>query len=98
LQWMEQSTKPVPVRFNDLLDTTLPTGATRRAIDQLLLMKKQGMESKHGPAIPAINAFLDAELLRLEAMVGSQVTIQTSIDSLNELFREMLSGVWRKDK
>ncbi|MEA3469618.1 MAG: nucleotidyltransferase domain-containing protein [Thermodesulfobacteriota bacterium] len=72
LQWMEQSTKVVPVRFDDLLETILPSGETRRAIDQLLVMKKQGMEAKHGPAIPAINIFLNAELLRLESLVGEQ--------------------------
>ncbi len=94
LQWMEQSTKPVPVRFDDLLDTILPTGPTRQAIDQLLVMKKQGMEAKHGPAIPAINAFLDSELLRLESKVGGQVKTQSSIAPLNDFFREMLSGVW----
>ena len=93
---MEQSTKPVPVRFDDLLDAILPNGLTRQAIAQLLLMKKQGMEAKHGPAIPAINAFLDTELLRLESKVGEQGKIQVSVDPLNELFRGMLDGVWEK--
>ncbi len=94
LRWMEQSTEPVPVRFADLLDTILPNGLTRQAIDQLLVMKKQGMEAKHGPANPAINAFLDPELLRLESKVGEQGEIHTSIVSLNELFQEMLSEAW----
>lgn len=97
LRWMEQSTKPVPVRFDDLLDTILPTGSTRQAIDQLLLMKKQGMEAKHGPAIPVINAFLDAEILRLESKVGSQARIQTSIVPLNSLFRKMLDDIFKEE-
>ena len=59
LQWMEQSSDPVPVHFNDLLDAVLPAGRTRQAIDRLLVLKQQGLEAKHGPAIPEINEFLE---------------------------------------
>ena len=94
LQWMEQSSDPVPVRFNDLLDAVLPTGRTRQAIDQLLVLKQQGMEAKHGPAIPEINEFLEMEITRLEKQVEGQSRASASIEPLNVLFREMLEEVW----
>ncbi len=94
LRWMEQSARPVPVRFNDLLDAVLLDSTTRQAIDQLLVMKMEGMESRHGPAIAAINVFLDTELSRLEVLVEEQEKRQASIVSLNDLFRKMLRDVW----
>ena len=94
LQWMEQSSDPIPVRFNDLLDAVLPTGKTRQAIDRLLVLKKQGLEAKHGPNIPEINKFLEMELIRLETQVEGQNKAKFSIAPLNKLFREMLEEVW----
>jgi len=58
LQWMEKSTTPVPVRFDDLLDTILPNGITRQAIDQLLVMKKTGDGGKTWPGYPCDKCIL----------------------------------------
>ena len=74
----------------------LPTGRTRQAIDRLLILKQQGLEAKHGPAIPEINEFLETELIRLETQVEGQNRARASIEPLNELFREMLEEVWGK--
>ena len=90
LRWMEQSSDPVPVRFNALLDAVLPSGSTRKAIDQLLILKQQGMESKHGPAIPEINSFIATEITRLEQLVNRQKRRKNDIEPLNVLFREMV--------
>jgi len=54
------------------------------------------MEAKHGPAIPAIKAFLDTEILRLELKVGEKGKTQTSVAPLNDLFREMPGKVWEE--
>ncbi len=86
--------RSVPVSFNDLLDAVLPTGRTRQTIDRLLVLKKQGLEAKHGPSIPEINKFLEMELIRLETQVEGQNKAKFSIAPLNKLFREMLEEVW----
>jgi predicted nucleotidyltransferase len=95
LCWMEKSKKTVPVRFSDLLDAVLPNGPIRLAVDQLLAMKKQGMESKHGPAIPEINHFIETEMTRLEQLVSRQEQRKNDIELLNGLFRKMM-GMFRK--
>lgn len=93
LLWMEQSTNPVPVRFFLLLDAVLPSGPIRQAIDRLLIMKTEGMETKHGPAFPEINSFIETEITRLEKLTEQQEKRAVDIELLNKLFRQMLEEV-----
>ena len=44
-----ETTKPVPVRFDEILNTILTTGTTRKTVDQLLVMKKTGNGGKAWP-------------------------------------------------
>jgi predicted nucleotidyltransferase len=65
--WIEQGRGTAPMRFTDLVDAIVTDAGLRKAVAQLLVAKRAAMESHVGPPLPAINAFVDAELTRLEA-------------------------------
>ena len=67
--WIEQGRGIAPMRFQDLVDTIVTDPALRAAIDQLLAIKRAAAESEYGSPLPAINAFVDAELARLESVL-----------------------------
>lgn len=54
--------------FVDLVDALITDPELRRAIDALLAFKRQVPESEMGAPIPAIQAFLQRELVRLEGL------------------------------
>ncbi len=65
--WIERGRGVAPMRFTALVDGIVTDAGLRMAIEQLLVAKRVAMESEVGPPLPAINAFVDAELTRLEA-------------------------------
>jgi predicted nucleotidyltransferase len=65
--WIEQSRGVAPMRFAALVETIVTDAGLRAAIEQLLVAKRAAMESEVGPPPPAIKAFIDVELTRLEA-------------------------------
>ena len=67
--WIEQGRGIAPMRFQDLVDAIVTDPALRAAIDQLLAIKRAAAESEYGLPLPAINAFVDAELTRLESVL-----------------------------
>lgn len=66
--WIEQGRGMAPMRFQDLVDTIVIDPGLRNAIDQLLAIKRAAAESEYGSPLPVINAFIDDELTRLEAV------------------------------
>lgn len=67
--WVEQGRGVAPMRFQDLVDVIVTSAALREAIDHLLTIKRAAMESEYGRPLPIINAFIDAELTRLESVL-----------------------------
>ncbi|MBL0168089.1 MAG: nucleotidyltransferase domain-containing protein [Propionivibrio sp.] len=67
--WIEQGRGVAPMRFQQLVDVIVTDPALRDAIDQLLTIKRAAMESEYGRPLPIINAFIDAELTRLESVL-----------------------------
>jgi predicted nucleotidyltransferase len=67
--WIEQGRGVAPMQFQDLVDAIVIDPALRHAIDELLIIKRAAMESEYGRSLPIINAFIDAELTRLEAVL-----------------------------
>lgn len=63
--WIEQQRGPVPMRFQDLVDTLVTGDALKSAIDTLLTIKRRALESELGKPIPAINQFIAFQLERL---------------------------------
>jgi predicted nucleotidyltransferase len=65
--WIEQGRGVAPMRFQDLVDGVVTDMDLRAAIDDLLAIKRNVLESEYGRPLPIINAFLDEELTRLES-------------------------------
>lgn len=65
--WIEQGRGIAPMRFQDLVETIITDADLLNAIDHLLAIKRNAMESEYGHPQPIINAFIDTELARLEA-------------------------------
>lgn len=64
--WVEQGRGVAPMRFQTLLDGVVTAPGLRADIERLLFIKRAAMELEVGPPLPMINAFIDAELARLE--------------------------------
>ncbi len=67
--WIEQGRGLAPMRFQNLVDAIVTDPALRSAIEALLAIKRAAMESEYGQPLPIINAFIDAELTRLESVL-----------------------------
>jgi uncharacterized protein len=66
--WIEQGRGVTPMRFQTLVDTLLDDAALRAAIAELLEIKRSLPETGLGEPRPVVNAFIDSELGRLEAL------------------------------
>lgn len=64
--WIEQGRGVAPMRFQELVDAILADPELIEAVRVLLDMKRRSGERSHGQPMPVINAFIEAELTRLE--------------------------------
>ena len=67
--WIEQGRGVAPMRFQELVDVIVTEPALLEAIGHLLAIKRAALESEYGKPLPIINAFIDSELSRLEAVL-----------------------------
>lgn len=67
--WIEQGRGVAPMRFQELVDALVIDPGLRSAIEELLAIKRTAMESEYGRPLPIINAFIEAELTRLESVL-----------------------------
>jgi len=67
-RWIEQGRGTTPMRFEELVAAMITDPAMRRAIEELLAIKRAAQESEYGPPMPVIDAFIAAELERLESV------------------------------
>ncbi len=63
--WIEQGRGPVPMRFQDMVDTLATDAELKAAIAALLEIKRRASEAEHGKPMPAINSFIETHLARL---------------------------------
>ncbi len=66
-RWIMRHSKPPPMAFKALLDSELPDGPVREAIDKLLIVKRRSSEVADAPPIPEIADFLEREPHSLDA-------------------------------
>ncbi|MER2527236.1 MAG: nucleotidyltransferase domain-containing protein [Candidatus Competibacter denitrificans] len=90
IRWLESGRGVVPMPFRELVETLLPAGEVREAIEQLLIAKQGSAELAWGPRVPALNDWINGELARLES--GPQVESSSKRDStlLDGVFRDWL--------
>lgn len=89
-QWVEQKRKKPPIKFSILLDQIMPENTPlRQVIDDLVVQKKQVLESEYTPKIEPLNVFIEQELARL-----AEVVIESTIPDfmiLDEILYDMVT-------
>lgn len=90
--WIQQSTEPPPMAFEELLERLLPTGPLREAIDRLLEVKRRSAEVADGPRIPEISDFLEKTLAELETASPKLGAAGGHADELDIFLRRVLSA------
>ena len=91
VNWLESGRGVVPMRFRELVETLIPSGALREAIEQLLHLKQSGEELAWGPRLPPLNDWIEAELTRLAQGPALVPVDHPGPEPLNALFRAWLS-------
>jgi predicted nucleotidyltransferase len=94
IQWIERGLGVAPTPFGTLVDRLVPDSTLRDAIQTLIEQKNQGVEMDDGPRIPVIDAFLEAEVVRLERGIGAPPNAPP-VEELDALFRHALEMLAR---
>jgi predicted nucleotidyltransferase len=66
--WVERGLGVAPMRFQELVDAIVTDADLLTAIHQLLAIKRAIGEAEYGRPLSVINAFIEAELTRLESV------------------------------
>ncbi len=89
-QYIEKYHAAPPVLFDDLLKMDMPQ-KLKKAIDELLEIKKKTMEDAENPHMPAIQAFIEAETARQKEIADSLPDDHNKdLAELNRVFRQIL--------
>jgi uncharacterized protein len=94
MRWIDQGRGPVPIEFQKLVEATVDDPILLSAIGSLVSAKRSGAELDRGPRIPAVSAFIENEMVRLEQTASNRSEAAPPIETLNQLFRGMLEEVW----
>ncbi len=94
LNWIEQGLGATPTDFNVMVERLVTNPELRAAIEKSVAEKRAGAELRHGPPIPAISAFIESEMARLEQLQVPRDPRPFPSEPLNELFRATLQEVW----
>jgi len=90
VRWIEQGRGVVPTEFQKLVEGTELEPALIEEIAELLRQKRAGGEIGEGPRLPVIHAFIESEKARHEANPPKDPGKRPSVETLNELFRELV--------
>jgi uncharacterized protein len=88
--WLERYAAPAPIEFHALLHLIDDRPALRADIDALLERKRTAPEMGVGAPVPSINAFVEEQLTRLEAMRPEASRQPGAVPLLNGLFHAVL--------
>lgn len=87
----------MPTEFEKLVESTVPAGGLRDAINELVAEKANGAELDRGPRIPVISDFISSEIDRLESIRFERAPIAQPIEPLNDFFQRELSEVFERN-
>ena len=91
VRWLEQHGTPAPMEFEKLLALIQSDDALLRDIHELLAQKRSSEERDLAPRIESLNAFIEAELRRLEANPPTMESRSENVEALNQLFRALVA-------
>lgn len=91
IRWLERYKTPAPIKFSVLLEHELEDDNLLAEINELLRRKRAETEKALSTPIKPINAFIEAELSRLESYEGKYSRTGNTMDLLNPLFQKVLA-------
>lgn len=94
VRWLMKYQQPAPIEFATLLQMLDGESDVRAAIDELLIVKRNSPEMGLAPPVPAIQAFIAAEIERHETLEIPRDEREGAAAVLNQLFRELLHEAW----
>jgi predicted nucleotidyltransferase len=94
VQWLEAGNGPVPTEFDILVQELVSDNNLRSAIENLIAIKRCGGESDNADRVPEFDAFIETELARLQDADFHLDAPRSGIESLNNIFRQLLQQVW----
>jgi predicted nucleotidyltransferase len=90
IRWIEiDPTRPVPMKFQKLVDACVDSAEVRSAIDDLLTCKRASQELDRQPKIEALSRYIETELSRLEK-IKVHARQKPNFERLNEIFRSVV--------
>ena len=93
-RWVEAGYGVIPTEFEILLERMVTSSALKAEIQELLNLKKTGIEKDHKPHLPGISEYIEVELARLE---NSQISLENKsapYEILDNIFQKALAEVW----
>jgi uncharacterized protein len=90
VQWIERYQSPPPIEFHKLLHLVESNSTLLVTIHALLEKKSTTPELGLSEPIPVINAFIEAELMRLENIEVTTDKRKSAVPMLNALFLQVL--------
>jgi predicted nucleotidyltransferase len=94
MQWLEEDMGVVPMEFEKLVEGTIRDQALKNDIEELVAVKRTGLESGFGPRFSSINRFVEGEMRRREGRHSELPAPDATVDRLNALFRESMGEAW----
>jgi uncharacterized protein len=93
VRWLERYQQAAPIEFQRLL-SMLDDAALLGDIHDLLERKRAAPEIGRAAPIPRINAFIEAELERLEHLTPPRWRPEEIVPTLDGAFRELVAQAW----
>jgi hypothetical protein len=90
VRWLESGRGVVPMPFRERVETLIPPGELRDAIEHLPRLKQGGEERAWGPRIPALSDGIAAELARLVEGPALGPAFKPDPEPLDAAFRAWL--------
>ena len=94
VRWLERYGTAAPIEFSKLLHLVEDNPGLVDAIAELRVRKQAAPELGLAPPVAIINAFVEAELARLEGMTPAPTPRAGTMALLNPLFRDCLAAAW----
>ena len=92
-RWIETYRTAPPIEFSALLHLLPKEDGLLEEIQGLLERKKVALEKELAPRIDKLNAFIEAELARLESFSVEKDEKAGGMEQLNALFRQMVREI-----
>lgn len=90
VKWLENEMGIVPIEFDQLVAGTVSDSNLQTEIQELLALKRAGMESDEGPRFRFIHDFIESEMERHGDGHNQSPGSRADLNDLNRLFRDTI--------